>query len=638
MNAAPLGRRLMAILAVDVAGYSRLAERDEAGTVERLRLLRRELATPLVEQHHGRIVKLMGDGALCEFPSVVDAVTCAMALQKGVADREDGVPEEQRIRLRIGINLGDVIVDGDDIYGDGVNVTARLEALAEPGEIRVSDAVRQHAEGKVAARFEDLGQHRVKNIDRPVHVYRVTSGSSAIAAGRPGSRARSRPLAGLFLLGTVAAAVVLGLWWTGQRTPRTEVASVAAMALPLPAEPSIVALPLSTEPDEEEGRRLSAGLTVELATELRARAGLFVIAPETALRAGEAGLGPKAAAERFGVRFVLHGRLEPGAGRQAAIQLTDALAGAMLWERRYDLARDLPALRQDVARDLLRSIRPESDGSAPSSPCSPAAASPSPEVLHAYLGALAAMGRYTLEDSQQAERLLAQATRLEASDAGLQAWRARNAVVPLLMEWVAPERAALDQAAAAAAAATALLPECHFGLWAAGVTRMLAGDHAAALALVREALALSPTDPDLLATLAKVLAYMGESREGRERGNAALRYNPIPPEWYYWNVGIAAYLSGESEAAVDAFAHAERHSLEALVYFAASDAELGRRTDTGLRAREILRRNPRFAIEDYLAGLATLPPEAQKRLASALQSAGLPINVSFECVARNVCP
>jgi adenylate cyclase len=639
VDAAPLGRRLVAIMAVDVAGYSRLMERDEAGTLERLRLVRRELATPLVQRHGGRVVKLMGDGALCEFPSVVDAVACAIELQRRMAEREQEAPDDRRIRFRIGINLGDVIIDGDDIYGDGVNVTARLEALAEPGGILASDAVRQHVEGKLDARFEDLGQRRVKNLERPVRVFRVLPGRTGGPAegGWSWSR-RSRLGAAALLVLTAALAASLGLWRGKMPAPGIEAASIDRMALPLPREPSIVALPFATAPDDGEGRRLAAGLVVALSNELRAARGLFVIAPEAALGVDEIGLTPKGAAERLGVRFVLRGSLGPADDREAEVLLVDAVAGAILWRRGHALAGDAGAVVPRLAEEVRRTIAPDGTSPTPPSPCSMGQAPPSPEAFRTYLEALAAMGRYTLEDSRAAERLLAQIARAEPGFVAVQAWRARNAVVPVLMGWTEASQEALDRADTAAAAAVALAPGCELGSWSAGVVRMITGDHRAALARLRDALALGPTSPDLLAALAKVLAYLEQHDESLERGRAALRSNPIPPDWYHWHLGIAAYLAGHPEVAIESLARAESYNLEALVYYAASHAEAERDDDARLWAREVLRRDPRFSIDGYSAGLTTRSEASRRRLAAALKAAGLPTNLSFECLVRNVCP
>jgi len=216
MGPSRVDRRLAAVMAADVVGYARLMERDEVGTVDRLKAHRKEKIEPLLAEHHGRIVKLMGDGALCEFASVIDAVACAVAIQKMTEEQESGRLEEERIRFRIGINLGDIIVDGEDIYGEGVNVAARLEQLAEPGAVFVSDTVRQHSEGKLAVGFADLGLHHVKNIDRRVHVFKVIPvavifGNHGYARPRPLRAYRSWVLA-LFALFVLGAGMIFEVW------------------------------------------------------------------------------------------------------------------------------------------------------------------------------------------------------------------------------------------------------------------------------------------------------------------------------------------------------------------------------------------------------------------------------------------
>jgi class 3 adenylate cyclase len=230
-------RRLAAILAADVVGYSRLMERDEAGTLEALKKRRKSILQPLLTTHHGRLVKVMGDGVLVEFASAVNAVQCAVELQERMAEANGGVSEARRIILRIGINLGDVMVEGSD-HGDGVNVAARLEGMADPGEICVSGSVYEQVKRKIAFGFEELGPRAIKNIAEPVHVYRVASGSPVI-------RENGGPERG---------------------------------ALPLPAKPSIAVLPFSNFSNDPEQEYFVDGLTEDLITDLSRNAGLFVIA------------------------------------------------------------------------------------------------------------------------------------------------------------------------------------------------------------------------------------------------------------------------------------------------------------------------------------------------------------------------
>jgi class 3 adenylate cyclase len=226
MGSSRIDRRLAAVLAADVVGYARLMERDEVGTLDRLKSYRKERIDPLLAEHHGRVVKLMGDGALCEFGSVIDAVVCAVAIQEAIEKQEVCRPDDERIRFRIGINLGDIIVDGEDIHGEGVNVAARLEQLAEPGAVFISEAVRQHVEGKLAIGFKDLGPQRIKNIDRLVRVFKVipfgaVGGNHQQSQLRPRRANRSWALALLALL-VLTIGLVFWAWrlfdWYYQHT------------------------------------------------------------------------------------------------------------------------------------------------------------------------------------------------------------------------------------------------------------------------------------------------------------------------------------------------------------------------------------------------------------------------------------
>jgi adenylate cyclase len=313
-------RRLTAILAADVAGYSRLMGVDEEGTHDRLQAHLRELVNPKIGEYRGRIVKNTGDGLLAEFASVVDAVRCATEIQRGMVDREPEMPEERRIRFRIGINLGDVIVEEQDIFGDGVNVAARLEALAEPGGICVSRVVRDQARDKLGYTFEDMGEQQVKNIARPVHAYRV--------------RDRAAPIEQPF--------------------------SASPQPLPLPDKPSIAVLPFQNMSGDPEQEYFADGMVEEIITALSRIRWLFVIARNSSFTYKGQAVDVKQVGRDLGVRYVLEGSVRKGGNRvRITAQLIDALIDAHLWADRFDGSlEDVFELQDRVALNVAGVIEP----------------------------------------------------------------------------------------------------------------------------------------------------------------------------------------------------------------------------------------------------------------------------------------
>src|ERR1700730_790678 len=315
----PATRRLAAILAADVAGYSRLMGADEEGTHERLKALRRELVDPKIAEHHGRIVKTTGDGLLVEFASVVDAVRCAVMVQQAMPERDIGVAAESRIELRIGINLGDVIVEGDCLYGDGVNIAARIEALADGGGVFVSNTVYDHVRDRLPFTFEDLGGHQVKKIARPVRVYRVRDIG---AARRPSAPAQP--------------------------------------VLPLPDKPSIAVLPFANMSGDPEQEYFADGMVEEIITALSHIRWLFVIARNSTFTYKGQVLDVKHIGRELGVRYVLEGSVRKAGNRvRITAQLIDALNGAHLWADRFDGSlEEVFELQDKVASSVAGVIEP----------------------------------------------------------------------------------------------------------------------------------------------------------------------------------------------------------------------------------------------------------------------------------------
>ncbi len=313
-------RRLAAIMATDVVGYSRLIRADEEGTIAALKALRADLIDPKIAEHHGRIVKLMGDGMLVEFASVVDAVHAAVETQQAVTDHNSDVPADKRIELRIGINLGDVVIDGDDIQGDGVNVAARLEGMAEPGGICVSGMVYEGVRDRIDVPFEDLGEQEVKNIERPVRVWRWLASDGAAPKGPLG----------------------------------------ATKPLPLPDKPSIAVLPFDNMSGDPEQEYFADGIAEDITTSLSKFSSLFVIARNSSFSFKGQQLEVKEIGKRLGVRYVVEGSVRR-AGYRARIsaQLVDAIEDKHIWAERYDRdLEDIFAVQDEVTLAIVQAIEP----------------------------------------------------------------------------------------------------------------------------------------------------------------------------------------------------------------------------------------------------------------------------------------
>jgi adenylate cyclase len=314
-----MARKLAAIIAADVVGYSRLMGANEAGTLAALKTHRQELIDPKIAEHQGRIVKTTGDGLLIEFPSVVEAVQCAVEVQRAMQDRNLDVPTDHRIEFRVGINLGDIIIDGDDIHGDGVNVAARLEGLAEANGVCVSRVVHDQVRDKLDLAFEDLGERELKNIARPVHLFRVAA--SAI----------------------------------GQPVPS------AKLPLALPDKPSIAVLPFQNISGDPEQDYFADGMVEEIITALSRFKWLFVIARNSSFTFKGRAVDIKEVGRRLGVRYVLEGSVRKAAGKvRITGQLIDAVTGAHIWADKFERdLTDIFALQDEVSIAVVSAIQPK---------------------------------------------------------------------------------------------------------------------------------------------------------------------------------------------------------------------------------------------------------------------------------------
>jgi adenylate cyclase len=482
-------RRLAAILAADVAGYSRLMGADEEGTHERLKALRRELVDPKIAEHHGRLVKTTGDGVLVEFASVVDAVRCAIEVQQATPERNPSVAADNRIELRIGINLGDVIVEGDDLYGDGVNIAARIEALADVGGVFVSNTVHDHVRDRLPFVFEDLGEHQVKNITRPVRVYRV----------RPeGPLPSPPPLAGE---GRVGAA--------------------EPPALPLPDKPSIAVLPFANMSGDAEQEYFADGMVEEIITALSRIRWLFVIARNSSFTYEGQAVDVKQVGRELGVRYVLEGSVRKAGGRlRITAQLIDALSGAHLWADRFDGSlEDVFELQDKVALSIAGVIEPTLQAAemryAVDRPTNDLTA------YDLYLRARSVASTYEREHLAQALDLLGQAITREPRYGAALALAATYRVDLENYDWADDRQAAKNRRTA--------------------------------IDLAREALSVAAVDPGVLGRAAMVLGRFGEDIDAAlAMIDRALVLNPSFAYGWYWS-GWLRLFAGQADVAIQHF-------------------------------------------------------------------------------------
>ena len=604
--AARVDRRLAAILAADVVGYSRLVERDEAGTLERLKEHRKAFIEPLIAEHKGRIVKLMGDGALCEFGSVVDAVACALAIQRGMAEREAEVAEDQRMRFRIGINLGDVVSDEGDLYGDGVNVAARLEQLAKPGAIVISGTAYDHLQGKLGCGFHDLGEQRVKNIARPVRAYQVVSEPAAVSRFAQVTSWRRRPAL------AIAAAVLLvalgagGAWWYWSQSVVAPSPEAAQPLEPLPTNSaSLAVLPFTNMSGDAKQERLADGLTEDLITELARYRWLFVIARHSSFAYKGKARDVRQIAGELGVRYLLEGSLQTDPERvRVTAQLIDAKTGAHVWSERYDRPLgEFFDLRDEITQQIAGTLTGH-QGPLVTAAAEVARSKP-PASLEAYEYYTLARAAYgpNREALAEVRRLSQKALDIDPCYARawyFVAWSYFDEVLLGFSDNPAESLRLFDHAAEKALACDPMDSWTHF---IAGLAAVKRGDRVQGAAAWERALELSPNDSSTLRLVGGNLAFaLGTERaqEGVELYERARRLNPYMPAWMTWTQGWAQYFAGQYEQAIETFQKSGETDVDTHVYLSLAYAQLGRKSEASREVAEVLRQKPDFTAKGWL--------------------------------------
>jgi len=569
-------RRLAAILAADVVGYSRLMEQDEAGTLAALKARRNEVLVPVVAQHNGRIVKVMGDGVLVEFGSAVDAVQCAVELQKGFTKANQGVPEDQRIVLRIGINLGDVIVEGSDLYGDGVNVAARLEGLAEPGGIYISGSVHEQVSGKLALEFEDLGERTLKNIAKPVRIYRAKQQSQQVVEHGP---------------------------------------------VNAPGRASIAVLPFTNMTNDPDQEFFTDGLTEDIITDLSNVPGFFVIARNSSFAYKGKPADVRQIAQVLGVKYILEGSARRSVQRlRINVQLIDGgEGGTHIWAERFDRdLADIFVVQDEIARRVVEAITGKLTAF-------PVVERYRPTNLEAYDLCVRARSSLTIDKAlnQEKQILLERAIALDPGYCEAH-WRLALALWHSWVHWGEPQEQHRNAAIGLAQRAVYLDPND------SGAHRALANillyerlwDEAELH--YETSIRLNPNDADALAVFTDFKTLLGKPQEAVQSGERALRLNPHPPSWYYWNLGFAQVANGQYDDAIFTLRREETYRTLSRRILAAALALCGRVPEAQTEAKLFFTASPHWRISRWVESQPFKNPEDAQIWIDGYRLAGLP--------------
>jgi adenylate cyclase len=576
-------RRLAAILAADVVGYSRLMGIDEEATLAALKACRRELIDPKIAEHRGRIFKTTGDGALVEFASAVDATCCAMEIQRAMAERNAAIPEDGRIELRIGINVGDIIIDEADIFGDGVNIAARVESIAEPGGVSVSEDAWRQVQGKVAAKFFDTGEQSLKNIARPVRVYRLELG-------------------------------------------KHDRAERVAPTSPAPDKPSIAVLPFQNMSGDPEQDYFCDGLVEDIITTLSKLAGLRVIARNSSFVYKGRPIDVRVAAKELGVRYVLEGSVRKSGNRiRITAQLIDANDGAHLWAERYDRAiDDIFAIQDEITLVLATEMQVKlTEGEQARLRYT---TTHNVEAWTHWVQGLSHFHIGATKESLTAARLCwEKALALDPGSAALQAMLGQVLCLGARFGWWDDREAALFAARAYADKALEIDPSNAEAHVASGLLFWVRKRYDEAVADARKAVELAPGSADVADFASHILAQSSFPEEAIPLSKKAIALNPNHPPVYLGVLGQAYRLAGRTEEAIAAFkAFNTRSSGFGLIDLVIIYQENGRADDARQTAELLLTARPNFTIASWLKTQILRDTARTDADVAALRAVGLP--------------
>ena len=580
-----LQRRLAAILSADVVGYSRLMGIDEAGTLSRLNALRRELIDPAIASHSGRIVKLMGDGALVEFASAVDAVTCAIEIQRRLRDRDTG-GEADPIRFRIGINVGDIIIEGEDILGDGVNIAARIEGIAEPGGISISEDAWRQVQGKVAANFVDAGEQSLKNIARPVRVYRLDAAPKAPTAPKP--------------------------------------------PLPTSAQPdktSIAVLAFNNMSGDPEQEYFSDGISEDIITDLSKLSELQVIARNSSFTYKGKPVDVTQVGRELGVRYVLEGSVRKAGNRvRVTGQLIDAASGAHVWADRFDRdLTDIFAVQDELTQEIIGALKIKLTASE--------------KALMAVVGTknveahdLFLKGRELVSGNKRDRNMFAEANtclrraiELDPNYAGPYAALGWAYIMDFQNLWSDTPETSMDQAERLIGEAIARDDKDPFVHYVAALHSLWKKDYGRWADEADRALTLNPNYGNAHLARGLVYVYTGEPAKGIPYIERAIRLDPAQQQYRHF-LGTAYLVAGNYEAAAAILK--ERIAITpttdlSRALLASAFGHLGRLDEARQMWRELKEINPRYSHTDHFARLPFKDPADAEKFTEGLRKADL---------------
>jgi adenylate cyclase len=619
-------RKLTAILSADVKGYSRLMGEDDEATVRTITAYRK-IITDVVQKYRGRVVDSPGDNILAEFPSVIDSVSSAVEIQQELKTKNADLPDDRRMEFRIGVNLGDVIHEDERIYGDGVNVAARVEGLADPGGICVSGTVFDQIESKLPLGYEYLGEQSVKNISKPVRIYKALTDPEAV--GKVIGEQRVAPRRGqrvALSVVTILLLIVGGLLIWRTAFPPVQVASVEKMAFPLPDRPSIAVLPFDNLSGDSEQEYFSDGITEEIISSLSRVPKLFVIARNSTFTYKGKPVKVQQVSEELGVRYVLEGSVRKGGNKiRITAQLIDALNGHHLWAEQYDRnLDDIFAVQDEITIKIITAMQVKlTEGE------QARAVAKGTNNLEAYLKCLQAnelINKSNPESNALAKQLAQEAIALDSEYAWAYYVLGRSHMMDVWVRASKSPKESIGKAIELVQKAIALDDTNADSYSLSGFLYSMTKQYDKAIAQAEKAVALNPNSALAHFIVGKTFFFAGRCEESIPEYKTAIRLNPIPPNNHLWSLGLSYAYTEQYEEAIkwcEKAVRQEPNDLLARMMMTVVYSLSGRDEEARTEADEVLRIQPKFSLEKYEKKVTYKREVDKERFLGALRKAGL---------------